>query len=323
MTLGPRLRVVLPLLVFSATTFVAPVSSAQSASDVHILSSVTPASESHHRDKPLLKKVEIVLVPVTVTDANNHAVTGLQLGDFHLYEDGQPQTITTLSSEDGPLSLGVIFDTSKSMKDKIDRTREAVGRFFDDSDPKDEFFLVTFSDRPLLLADFATPGEIQGRLMEAVPRGHTSLLDAIYLGLEHVHEGHYPRKALLIISDGGDNSSRYTASEIKEIVRESDVEIYAIGIFDSIFKTPEEEGGERLLRAITEATGGRTFVLHNARELPAIVDEISLELRSQYVLGYRSSNHARDGRWRKIKVKLTAPGDRHVHARAGYAAPSY
>jgi Ca-activated chloride channel homolog len=321
MVLGPRFRAVVSLLVFSASAaFIAPASHAQTTEDVHIAH--TAANASHERTKPLLKNVELVLVPVTVTDAADHAITGLEKNDFALYEDGRPQIISSFSSEDGPLSLGVIFDTSKSMKDKIDRTREAVASFFTSADPKDEFFLVTFSDRPLLLADFTSPGNIQGALTQAVPRGHTALLDAIYLGLQHVHDGQYPRKALLIISDGGDNSSRYTASEIKDIVRESDVQIYAIGIFDSIFKTPEEQGGERLLRAVTEATGGRTFVLHNARELPAIVAEISLELRSQYVLGYHPSSRARDGQWHKIQVKLAAPSGRHVHARTGYSAPS-
>ena len=322
MVFGLRFRSVFSFFVVGLATSLALPTLAQTISDVHVdpVSAAKPAATL--RTKPLIKNVDLVLVPVTVTDAGGHAVTGLAKNDFTLAEDGRPQPIVSFSAVDGPLSVGVLFDTSKSMKDKVGRTRDALAQFFQAADADDESFLITFSDRPLLLADFTTPGNIQGSLAGAVPHGHTALLDAIYLGLQHLQHARYARKALLIISDGGDNSSRYSESEIRDVVRESDVQIFAIGIFDSIFKTPEEAHGQKLLTDITEATGGRAFVLRNSVQLPAIVDEISLELRSQYVLGYRPPDAARDGRWHKIKVNLTAPSGRHVHARSGYAAPS-
>src|SRR5271157_649522 len=181
--------------------------------------------------KPLRKDVDLVLVPVTITDPMNRLVTGLEKENFALTDNGQPQVIRHFSSEDAPISLGVIFDISGSMSDKIDKSRQAVVEFFRTANPQDEFFLITFSDKPELLVDYTSSVEdIQGKLVYAIPKGRTALLDAIYLGMNRMRKAHYERKALLIISDGGDNHSRYTESEIKSMVREADVQIYAIGL---------------------------------------------------------------------------------------------
>jgi len=194
------------------------------------------------------------------------------------------------------------------------------------SNPKDDFFLITFSDRPQLLVDFTTSLEdIQKRLIYAVPEGHTSLLDAIYMGLAKIRHSSYQRRALLIISDGGDNRSRYTCSQIKRMVEESDVQLYSLGIFDSIFQTPEERAGRQLLESVTQATGGRTFAIKDVQDLPEAASRIALELRNQYVLAYRSSNSARDGKWRKIKVTIVPPAGMpqlHVYAKSGYYSPA-
>jgi Ca-activated chloride channel homolog len=274
--------------------------------------------------KPLQKDVDLVLVPVTITDPMDRLVAGLEKGSFLVRENGQPQTIRSFSSEDAPISLGVIFDVSASMADKIDEARRAVVEFFRTANPEDEFFVVTFSDQPQLLVDF-TPSveDIQKRIAYAIPKGCTSLLDAIYLGVHRMRQARYQRKALLIISDGGDNRSRYTEREIMDTVREADVQIYAMGLFNFQGKTPEELHGPELLGAITGATGGQTFFIRSPRELPDVAAKIGIELRNQYLLGYRPTNPTHDGKWRKIKVNVNPPQGLpplHVHAKNGYYA---
>ena len=276
--------------------------------------------------KPLRKDVDLVLVPVTITDPMNRLVTGLEKENFALTDNGKPQEIRHFSSEDAPISLGVIFDISGSMADKIDKSRQAVVEFFRTANPQDEFFLITFSEKPELLVDYTSSIEdIQDKLVYAIPKGRTALLDAIYLGMDRMRKAHYERKALLIISDGGDNHSRYTEGEIKSMVREADVQIYAIGLFDFYFKTPEEREGPAMLSDISEVTGGRTFTINSPNELADVATKIGIELRNQYVLGYRPSDPGKDGKWRKIKVRLNPPKGLpplHVYAKTGYYAPT-
>jgi len=274
--------------------------------------------------KPLKKDVDLVLVPVTVTDPTTRLVAGLEKDRFVLIENGQPQQIRSFSTEDAPISLGVIFDLSGSMKDKIDESRRAVLEFFRTANPDDEFFLVTFSDTPKVLVDFTSSIEdIQNRLEYANPEGCTALLDAIYLGIDRMRQARNERKALLIISDGGDNRSRYTEAEIEDMVREADVQMYAMGLFNFHGKTVEELHGPELLAGITGATGGQTFFIQSPRDLPEVASKIGVELRNQYILGYRPANPTHDGKWRKIKVKVNPPTGSprlHVYARSGYYA---
>ncbi len=302
----------------------------QSSEEVHLSPRITAApaasaGASPLHPKPLRYDVDLVLVPVTVTDSYNRLVTGLEKQDFRLFEGETPQEIRYFSSEDGPISLGVILDLSKSMRDKIDSAREAAVRFFENSNPADDYFVITFADRPQLLADSTrSVGFIREKLATTEPDGFTALLDAIYLGINKMRSAKHGRRALLVISDGGDNNSRYTEKELKRLVEEADVEIYAIGIFSRFFKTPEEWHGRKLLTDITEATGGRMITLHSPKELPEIAATLSLELRSQYVLGYRPSNENRDGQWRKIKVSLASSDSvqpRRVYSKKGYLGP--
>jgi Ca-activated chloride channel homolog len=262
---------------------------------------------------------------VTITNPMNQAVTGLERENFRVYEGEQEQAIRYFSSEDAPLSLGVIFDVSESMADKIDKAREAVMGFLRAANPQDEFCLVTFSDRPHWLVDFGESLEsIAHKLDYAVPKGRTALLDAIYMGMSEVRRASHVRKALLIISDGGDNRSRFKSGEIKNLAMEADVQIYSIGIFNSVFKTLEEERGQRLLSQLADVTGGRAFTVRKINELPEIAAQIAMELRNQYVLGYRPSSSVRDGKWHRIKVKLIPPQGSprlRVSAKTGYYAP--
>jgi len=276
--------------------------------------------------KPIQVNVNLVLVPVTITDPLNRLVLGLEKNNFSVFEGNAPQEIRHFSSEDAPISLGVIFDTSGSMKTKFDRAREAIVEFCKTANPQDEFFMISFSDTVQELSDFTSSVEdIQARLLFAVPKGRTALLDAIYLGLHKMKQARYERKALLIISDGGDNRSRYTEGQIKSLVKEADVQMYAIGIFDADFRTEEESWGPELLESITQITGGREFTVGDPSELPDIATKIGIELRNQYVIGYRPKSDPHDGKWHKVKVKLALPKGLpplQVHAKTGYYAPS-
>ncbi|MGI9101382.1 MAG: VWA domain-containing protein [Terriglobales bacterium] len=274
--------------------------------------------------RPLRSDVELVLVPLTVTDEWDRLVTGLEKDNFEIYEDKEKQLIRNLSSEDAPISVGVIFDMSGSMSDKIDKSKEAVVQFMQTANPEDEFFIIGFSDRPELLADFTdSVGDIQSKLVTANAKGMTALLDAVYLGMNEMKHAKHRRKALLIISDGGDNHSRYTEREIKSAVMEGDVQIFAIGLFDQTPRTPEERYGPLLLTELTDLTGGRTFVIGSPNELPDVATKIGAQLRNEYVLAYASAKKPKDGKWHKIRVKLLPPKGLprlSIHSKQGYYA---
>ena len=298
-----------------------------------------PAKDNVKKDTPgtLLKPalglhmdVDLALVNVTVTDPYNRLVTGLDPDNFRVFEDNIEQEVVTFSSEDVPISIGVIFDFSGSMANKIGKAREAAVQFFKTANPQDEFFLVSFNERAELTSSFTNSVEdLQSRMMLTAPKGRTALLDAIYLGLSQMRGARNGKRALLILSDGGDNHSRYNESDIKRLVKEADTQLYAIGIFDPLGyrnRTPEELNGPSLLSEVTEMTGGRVFAVENLNELPDIASKIGMELRNQYVLGYRPSNKAHDARWRKIKIKLRAPKGLpplNVYSKTGYYAPSH
>jgi len=271
----------------------------------------------------------LVLIPVTVTDPLNRFVTGLDKENFRVFEEKSEQKVVQFSSEDAPLSVGLVFDVSGSMGNKLDKSRQAAAQFFRTANPEDEFFLVQFNDRPELVNKFTTNlEEIQNRLTFTQAKGKTSLLDGVYMALDEMKKAKNPRKALLILSDGGDNSSRYTESEIKNRVREADVQIYAIGIFEPIAgrgRTAEELSGPGLLSEMSEQTGGRHFPVENLAELPDIAARIGIELRNQYILGYTPTNQDRDGKYRRVQVKLVQPrGLPPLRAfwRLGYYAPT-
>jgi Ca-activated chloride channel family protein len=274
--------------------------------------------------------VDLALVNVTVTDPYNRLVTGLEMENFRVFEDNSEQEVVTFSAEDVPISIGVIFDFSGSMANKVGKAREAAVQFFKTANPQDEFFLVSFNERAELTSAFTNSVEdLQSSLMLTSAKGRTALLDAIYLGLSQMRGAHNGKRALLILSDGGDNHSRYNESDIKRLVKEADTQLYAVGIFDQLGyrnRTPEELNGPSLLSEITEMTGGRVFSVEKLEDLPDIASKIGMELRNQYVLGYRPSNKAHDARWRKIKIKLRAPRGLpplNVFAKTGYYAPSH
>ncbi len=315
----------------------------QSTDEVHVVprirhgqaappSTVAPPDGDHPLNvhmRQLRVDVDLVLVPVAVADAANRPVTDLQRPDFMLFEGEQRQHIQYFSKEDAPISVGLILDVSKSMSNKIETERAAVAEFFKNANPQDDYFVITLSDRPRLIADSTQSiEEIKDKVALVIPDGNTALLDGIYLAVAKMRSAQYQRRALLIVSDGGDNHSRYKSKEIKSLVQEADVLIYSIGIFDNmpvpVFKTIEEKLGGRLLTEITEATGGRTIAADKRDKVPEIAATVSRELREQYVLGYRSNNALHDGKWRKIKVRVTASSGippLRAYYKPGYFAP--
>ena len=277
---------------------------------------------------PIRVDATLVRIPVSVTDPLNRPVTNLDKENFKVFENKVEQRVVHLAREDEPMAVGLVFDTSGSMKKKLRKSVAAAAEFFKAANPEDEFFLVEFNDHAqLAYPSTASPQEIQARLGLAAGHGRTALLDAIYLGIQQLRKSPKPRKALLILSDGGDNCSRYTETEVRNLVKESDVMIYAIGIFDSsglrhLF--PEEVNGPDLLNDITEGTGGRLFPIENLNDLPEVASKIGLELRQHYLIEYAPSNLQRDGKYHKVQVKVAAPsGSRALRVawRPGYYAP--
>jgi len=278
------------------------------------------------RDARIRVDVNLVLVPATVTDPMNRLVTGLEKENFEVYDNNIGQTIKSFSTEDAPVTIGIIFDLSGSMSSKFLRARKALSEFLRTSNPQDEFFVVGFNDRPAVIVDYTSDvDDVEARMVMLKPENRTALIDAIYLGVDKLKQAKYERKALLIISDGGDNRSRYTEGELRRVVRESDVQIYSIGIFDQYAPTTEEQQGPILLNDICEMTGGRMFRVMDMGDLGDIASRISAELRNEYVIGYRPSEVKQDGNWRKLKIRLVPPPGLPaltVHNRQGYYAPS-
>lgn len=312
-SLAALLSLVVTIAVVTASA------SAQSSEEVHLVPRVR--QEAHAPDKlfadaslmtatpPVRVNVNLVLVPVTVTDERNRLVSTLGRGDFELFEEEQPQEIRYFSVEDAPISIGLVVDLSGSMAKKLDSVHAAVDEFFANANPQDDYFVVTVSDTPRVLATRTqSVGTIQAKLASSPAGGITPLLDAIYLAETKLHSARYQRKAILIISDGADNASRYSLKEIKSLVQERDVEIYAIGLFDGLplVRRFEEKFGKHLLNEVTEATGGRTIGIDNIAKLPAAAAVVSRELRSRYVLGYLPNARTVSRPWRKIKVKVRA-----------------
>jgi VWFA-related protein len=262
-----------------------------------------------------------VLVPVAVNDTYNRPVAGLDKENFRVFDDKVEQTITSFSMEDEPVAVGLVFDTSGSMSGTEREERAAATEFFKTANPEDEFALVEFDSSPRLVVPVTPdPGKITYQLLFTHTRGSTALLDAVFLGLHEIKKSNKKRKALVVISDGGENNSRYTSTEIKNVVKESDVLIYSIGVFADPLYT--DAGG--VLNSISEQTGGRLFKTQGMR-LSDIAQKISIDLRNRYLLGYVPTNTERNGRYHQVEVKIVAPKGLppvRAHWRTGYYAPT-
>lgn len=255
--------------------------------------------------------VDLVLVPVTVLDPRGSMVTGLERRHFRVFEDGVEQEVEMVHVEDVPISVAIVFDISGSMKDMIDGAREAAIEFLRNANREDAFVLVAFKDRAEVISRVnTTEDELRNRLLATAAKGSTAMLDGIYLALAQLRHAPTRRRALLVLTDGMDNHSRYGERDVEQALREADVALYGIG--------PDEYG---ILRKLARSTGGRTFPLGWIRDTTTM---IWAELRNQYVLGYRPANRATDGKWRKIKVQVRKPRGLpklHIFAKSGYYAP--
>lgn len=313
--------------------------SAQDAADVHIVPrpsthldagrAAVMASADGSEPALLSVQVDLVLVPVMVTDTMHRPMLGLNKRDFAIYEDDKKQEIRYFSTEDRPISVGIVLDLSGTMANKVDELWEAFDQFFQNCNPEDDYFLITFADRPELIADTTHSfKDIRNSLALAKPTGHTALLDAVHMGLQKLRTARYDRRALLIISDGGDNWSRHKLREMEKEVEESDVDVYALGLFNDeipVLSSFEVTFGKRLLRKLTDASGGHAVMVSKSRDLESSAAELAREMRSHYVLGYKPTSVVKDGEKRKIKVRVeSTPGGSppyYLAYKKGYNAP--
>lgn len=295
-----------------------------SLDQVHVL---PRAGNAHEQVRPgdITAHVDLVLVPVIVLDRADRAVIGLRAGDFTVLDDKMAQSIKYFSSEDTPISLTVVLDASGSMAGNAEQLRTAAMELFKEANPQDEVRLMTFGDEPRPASNLpGFLGDVEGALTAIRPHGLTALWDTMYLAIMDLKRAEYARRAIVLISDGGDNHSRHTQSEIKSLLKEAGIQVYALGIFDRNPKTREEKIGPLVLDEVASVTGGRLFSIHDPKEIPHAVTQIDLELRNQYVLGYYPSNRGRDGKWRTLKVQLVAPPQSklRVYAKKGYYGPA-
>ena len=258
----------------------------------------------------IIINTDLITFTVTVTDLYGRFVSGLGKNAFTIFDDKKQQEITNFSDDDSPVSVGVLFDVSGSMSgDKVKRAREALSHFIQTSHDRDEYFLIAFNSRAQLLMDRTRDGNaVLDKLLFVQTKSNTALYDACYLGVERVQRGTHPKRALLLISDGQDNNSRYTFNELRRVLKESDVVLYAIGILGGgdVGSSLGMEG-QGILDELAGVSGGKAFYPRTAAEMDDIFEQIALELRHQYSIGYRPPNFVNDGKWHHIKVKITPP----------------
>jgi Ca-activated chloride channel family protein len=277
-----------------------------------VSTSTPPANQGKEVDgtNPVIVNTDLITLTVTVTDTYGRYVSGLGKNAFTVLDDKQPQDISFFSDDDAPVSVGVIFDVSGSMSgDKIKRARDALANFIQTSHNADEYFLIAFNSRAQLLLDKTRDGDaVLDKLTFVQTKNNTALYDACYLGVEKVQRGTHPKRALLLISDGQDNNSRYTFGEVRRLLKESDVVLYAVGILSgSDAGSSLGMEGQGTLDELANVSGGKAFFPRSPAELDDIFEQIALELRHQYSIGYKPNNFANDGKWHKVKVKVTPP----------------
>lgn len=300
----------------------------EQASPAKSKQSSTPEPPTTGREAQELERVQtdLITLNVTVTDVYGRYVTGLNKSAFAIQDNKELQEITFFSDDDAPASVGVIFDVSGSMNgDKVARARDALARFVDTSHQGDEYFLIGFNSRAQLLLDRTRDSNaVLDKMTFVETKGQTALYDACYLGVEKVKRGTHQKRAILLISDGQDNNSRYTFGELRRLLKESDVLIYSIGILGgSDAGSSLGMGGQAILDELSGVSGGKAFFPNTTAEMNEIFERIAIELRHQYSIGYRPTNFTADGKWRKIKVKITPPRGMprlFVRSKEGYFA---
>jgi Ca-activated chloride channel homolog len=296
--------------VFAALAFGQPPTQKPSGDTKPIIGDDQKQIQGKEQTGPVITNTDLITLTVTVTDTYGRYVSGLSKNAFTVLDDKVPQEITFFSDDDSPVSVGVIFDVSGSMSgDKIKRARDALANFIQTSHNSDEYFLIAFNSRAQLLLDKTRDGDaVLNKLTFVQTKSNTALYDACYLGVEKVQRGAHPKRALLLISDGQDNNSRYTFNEVRRLLKESDVVLYSIGILsgnDAGSSLGME--GQGTLDELSNVSGGKAFFPRSPAEMDDIFEQIALELRHQYSIGYKPNNFNSDGKWHKVKVKVTPP----------------
>jgi Ca-activated chloride channel family protein len=284
-----------------------------------------PAQTKQNFGSPSIRvDVNMALVPVTVLDTMGHNVTGLDRENFRVFDGSEQRPIVTFGQSDAPVSVGLIFDCSRSMRDKFKIARQAPAELYRRLNADDESFLITVSDKPEIRQDFTSAfSDIENSLLFTNPDGTTSLLDGVYMGLQQLKKAHNPRKALIVVSDGGDNNSRYTLRELTSMAAEADTQIFSICLFQNP-QTLEEADGPELLTKLAQATGGINYVIGDVKAMQSAFGKVGVTLHNQYVLGYYPPDNAPCGKYRKITVQLLLPAGMprlHLYSRNGYFVP--
>jgi len=268
---------------------------------------------------------DLVTLKVSVTNANGLAVSGLDQSTFTIFDDKVQQQIRYFSDDDAPASIAIVFDTSGSMRgQKLEQAKEALTHFIQTSHERDEYFLIGFDSRTRLLLDSTRDADaVLRKLTYVQPHGNTALYDAVYLGLEKAMRGIYQKHAVLLISDGEDNDSRYSFGELRRRLRESDVIIYAIGTVENSVPRKGRVDGPETLRELASASGGKAFFPNSSTSMIEAFERIALELRHLYAIGYRPENFTADGKWHQVKIRVSGgqiPERLFVRSKAGYYA---
>jgi len=283
-----------------------------------------PATQIANAAASIRVDVNMALVPVTVLDTMGHNVLGLDRQNFRVIDGVEPRPIVSFGRTDAPVSVGLIFDCSRSMREKFRIARHAPAELYKQLNPDDESFLITVSEAAVLKQDFTSSfSDIQNALLFSNPNGTTSLLDGVYMGLQHLKKAKNPRKALIVVSDGGDNNSRYTIQELTRIAHEADTQIFAICLYDKP-QTAEEADGPALLSNLAQSSGGINYMILNINDMRTAFGKVGVTLHNQYVLGYYPPENAPAGKYRKITVQLLVPSGipkLHVYSRNGYFVP--
>lgn len=258
--------------------------------------------------------VRLVQIPVTVTDLRGLPKTDLSRDAFRVFEDDVERPISSFIVDDAPISATLVFDSSRSMKPRMADARAAVEQFLKTALPGDDFSLIRFSDRAEILSKFTTDPDLILRELNSVEaRGWTALFDALCLGAHHVRKGANQRRVLVVFSDGGDNNSRYSESELMSVLRESDVEVNAISMIEK----------PRTLDRLAEETGGRAYWVKKLEDLPEAVEALSRQIRSEYVVGYNPGTFLNDGKYHRVRIEVRSPDATKLRTswRRGYYAP--
>src|SRR5712691_2218116 len=297
------------------------------AASLVLAGAIVAASQAQRTagDERVMVDTDLVTLSVSVTNAEGQAIPGLEKSAFTVFDNKAPQAISFFSDDDAPASIAIVFDTSGSMSGrKIARAKEALADFIQTSHDRDEYFLIDFNSQARLLFDRTRDGDaLLRKLTYAEPHGNTALYDAVYLGIEKLMRGAYQKRAIILVSDGEDNDSRYSFNELRRSLRESDITIYAIGVSINFLPRKGSLNGREILEELASVSGGKAFFPSGASQMVEAFEQIALELRHLYSIGYRPSSLTRNGDWHHLKVKVAPTVEfprLFVRSREGYYA---